>query len=113
MSAVLICVLVYVVVALVALRPLAGHYAYRLGRGGDPDWLQGSALAALTLVVWPVALVPWALFSVSGRLKIGAERAALEQQGRVQQREHVTALERELGLGDGPSDGEPRPGPVE
>jgi hypothetical protein len=100
-SALAVCLLIYAVVALLALRPLAGHYAYRLGgpeRG--PDWLQGSALAAIAVVVWPVALLPWALFALSGRLKIGAERAALEQQGQLMRQRHVQQLERDLGLDD-------------
>jgi hypothetical protein len=99
-STLAVCVLIYAVVALLALRPLAGHFAYRLGGRHGPDWLQGSILAAIAVVVWPVALLPWALFAVSGRLKIGAERAALDRQGQLMRQRHVQQLERDLELDD-------------
>lgn len=92
----------YSLVALLLVRPLAGHFAYYFhtenpysNRSGRPDaaqWFGGVLLALCLAVVWPTALL-WKL--ADARLPaVGAEREA-----RLQAREKaLREAERELGI---------------
>jgi hypothetical protein len=98
--------LAYALVALVALRPLAGHYAWFF-HGNDiyantPEpngekWLGAYLLALLLVTAWPVV----AVVVLVGRVgpKVGAERVA-----DIEAREkRLREAEKELGLEPWPS----------
>ena len=73
--------IVYVLVALAAIRPLAGHVAWSVknwrGWRDEPDfddWRFGVVVACLLAAVWPLSLLCLLVNRYSP--KIGAERAA-------------------------------------
>jgi len=101
----------YPLVALLLVRPLAGHFAWRfylternwrycsmcmnkarLGSPNGEQWFGAFCLACLVSVLWPGALV-WATQGAKG-LKLGAERQA--ELDRLRKRNEQ--LERELGV---------------
>lgn len=97
--------LLYVTLALIGARLVAGHLAWTWREAerrrwahlklspapGGEQWFGAWALALALAAIWPVALIP---FLAGRRFAIGAEREA-----ELRRREkHVKTLERELGL---------------
>jgi hypothetical protein len=95
--------LVYVLVAVIAARPIAGHLAYKFRTDwhtyrGPPTvpttlmWGTAIAMAACVAAAWPLVLA-WA---AAGRLtpSVGAEREAVMKRREADLREQRIRLER-------------------
>lgn len=88
---------VYGLPALVGIRLVAGHLAWRISdsyrqdRPDGFDWLAGFLGAVLVVSVWPLAL---AFHFIGRRFALGAERDARLRQAQ----RRVRDLERELGV---------------
>ena len=102
MSVLAIGLVLYGVVALLALRPVAGHLAwedakhFKQARPDSGDWTVGTLKGAMLVSLWPAVLVVFACATFANRAlpKIGAEREA-ERKSREQR---LQELERELEL---------------
>lgn len=104
MTVLLIGIIIYSIIALAALRPLTGHFAYgflrrhnqrysflRYSEPNGDQWFGAFCLALCIVCAWPLAIV-WN--AVGGRWQIGAEREHVIEQ----QRNRLKQLERELDL---------------
>ena len=94
----------YGLIALAALRPLTGHFAYTFMRRHNEahsyrthkepngeQWFGSFCLALAIVCVWP-AILAWN--AIGGRWQIGAERQHVIQE----QKKRLRELERELDL---------------
>jgi hypothetical protein len=103
MSVVTVVLIPYGVLALLMLRPLAGHFAWKEShtwkhqvRPDSGDWWDGFVLGAIVSVLWPVLLVAFGGAALANRTlpKVGAEREAARK---IRER-RLKELERELEL---------------
>jgi hypothetical protein len=101
-SALTVGLVLYGAIALLALRPVTGHLAwkdaklFKQARPDSGDWIWSTLKGAIVVGLWPVMLVLFACTTFANRAlpKIGAEREA-ERQSREQR---LRELERELEL---------------
>ncbi len=102
MTATTILLIPYGVIALLMLRPAAGHFAWKESnkhhqlRPDSEDWWFGGWKGLLVAGLWPVLLVAFVCVSLANRTlpKVGAEREA----ERKMRERRLKELERELEL---------------